>query len=289
MHTLDLRNQIYDPASHRLSAYFLKLFVHYGLGSFQYSLLDTESNKFIALTEFGISQHDADTPDLAVIDKIITQDENIRKKYPSVVIGIETPYQTLAPSAFFDRDHAGNFIDFNFRLPDEHVIRFDHIPEINAYNIYAPRKDIIEVFRGYFPEAVIVHHSTSLLRVYSYLHQVSPETNSFFVNVRKKYVDLVYFRDTNLQYFNSFAYQSKEDLLYFTLFAYEQLKLRPEMTALNITGLLENGSESISLLRQYFRTVNFCQRTGPMQYSTMFNPVPSHQYSSLFGLALCGS
>jgi hypothetical protein len=121
-------------------------------------------------------------------------------------------------------------------------------------------------------------------------HQkTNPEPAGLFLNLREQFIDLTSIEGGRLAYFNSFSCNSKEDMLYYTIYALEQLNLRPDNVRLNISGKIDHGSEPHRLLEQYFREVSFSGGLNLWGYSPLLVQLPAHRYQELYALGLCGS
>lgn len=289
MHTFQLRHHLHDPELDRLSAYFLKLFIQIGQNSIQYSLLDTEKNKFLSLHDVTLnSPLSADNyPD--ILNQYFTTVNIHEKKYPAVTIGIESPYQTLVPSPFFENDHLRKYISFHFTVPENFSMYADNLAALDAFNVYAIHPDITGAIRTYFPEAAIFNNQTALLSYFYQNFRLKSSATVVFLHVREKYIDLACFSEPGLRFFNSFPYQSKEDILYYTLNALEQISIRPDQASVAISGLMEQTAEAYHLLNRYIPGISFSERMISADYSAIFHSLPEHFYPSLFSLMLCGS
>jgi len=213
----------------------------------------------------------------------------VQKQYSAATIGVETPVHTLVPSAMFDRDHLKHYLRFHFRLPEERPLSCEHIPEVDAYNIHGIEPATLAVIRDFFPEATMVHAGTSLVRSCYQEYRLNQRPVCLFLHVREPDIDLCCIGENGLLFFNSFACHSKEDLLYFTLYAMDQLRLRVEDTTVNISGFMEKDTDAYALLSHYVPELSFTTRPGPAIYSPVLHSLPGHFYQPLFGLALCES
>jgi len=260
-----------------------------GEESFQYCILDTEKNTFIALADYRLPVA-PESPEIfyAQLGRLIAEEARLLKSYPSVVIGIDTPWHTLVPSALFETDQAGKYLGFNFRLPADCKVQSERIPEIDAFHIYGFHPGLMEIIRQYYRDAAIFHRSTALIKAI-YHHQANADPSGIFLNVRDQFIDIIKFGSNKPVFFNSFPCRSKEDVLYFTLYTIEQLKLRPDSVQLAVCGMMDAGSDLYLLLERYIRTVTFTGRINSLNYSPLLNQAPLHRYTELFALALCGS
>jgi hypothetical protein len=86
---------------------------------------------------------------------------------------------------------------------------------------------------------------------------------------------------------NSFKFTSKEDLLYYVLFSFEQLKLSPDSIDVTVFGTIEDTDESFDLMYEYIRNIKLGKRPHQFIFPTEFNPLADHKYFGLFTQILC--
>jgi len=285
-----LHDRYFDPEAGRISSYFCQLFILIGQQSLQYTILDTDKNMFIALADYQLPSAPK-TPEIfySQIRELISEDEILQKKYHSVVIGLDSATHTLVPSPLFDKEQVKKYLEFNLIIQDDCMISAELIEEIDAYNIYGYPPGLKEVIQKYFKESAVVHRSSAFLRAAYHHHKINPGLSDVFLQVREQYIDLVVFNDDKLVFFNAFPFRTKEDLLYFTLYTIEQLRLSPDSLQLILSGLIDAGSESFLLLEQYIRNISFAGYLSNFRFSALISQAPSHRHQELFALALCGS
>jgi len=63
-------------------------------------------------------------------------------------------------------------------------------------------------------------------------------------------------RDSKAIFYNSFSFQTKEDLLYYTLLCYNTLKLDPQVFPLTVAGLIEQDAPLYHVLYQFVKHVS---------------------------------
>ena len=85
-----------------------------------------------------------------------------------------------------------------------------------------------------------------------------------------------------LTFYNTFAYQTAEDFIYYLLFVFEQLKLNPETANVELLGELEKSSAVYQLLYKYIRNIKFGARPDAFDYSFKITSLPKQYYYSLF-------
>jgi len=102
-----------------------------------------------------------------------------------------------------------------------------------------------------------------------------------FVHVQGNQFEIVVVENKKLILYNSFEYQTKEDLVYYILFVAEQLKQNPEDFDLELYGEIEPYSEIYALIYKYVRNVYFGKRLEKHQYSHEMDGVNEHDFFAL--------
>ena len=93
----------------------------------------------------------------------------------------------------------------------------------------------------------------------------------------RDHFEIVVIENGQLMFYNSFVYQTKEDLIYFILFTVEQLKLDPETIPITLIGDLTKDDERYEIIYKYIRFVDFI---GPFHgYKFEEKQMPKTPYS----------
>jgi hypothetical protein len=286
-----LHDRCFDPVAERISAYFCQLFVLPGKNFIRYCLLDTDKNTFISLAAYKASSASEGHDNLMNnLDQLFREDETPFKKYPTVIIGLDTPWHTLVPASLFKEEEIQNILRFNFKsIPADAVMAFDEISEENTVNIFAFTRDQDEAIKRFFPGSARVHTVSTLLRSFSRQQRLEAGSASVFLNLRGNRAELACFEKGRLVFFNTFTVQGAEDILYFTLYAIGQAYLKADAVTLVVSGEIDPEDETCILLRKYLGKVHFAGRPATFNYSPLICQLPEHSYHDLFSLALCGS
>ncbi len=78
-----------------------------------------------------------------------------------------------------------------------------------------------------------------------------------FCTSQNQAFDMLVLTDQKLRFFNTFRFNTKEDFIYFLLFAMEQQHLNPERTPVQFSGAIEAGSEIHAICERYIRHIQF--------------------------------
>ncbi len=290
MDAFQLAARFDDPASVRLSAYFTQLLINIEPWGIQTCRLDTDRNTAVSLEAYVLSPTAKDPVKLADRLRAFCSDISpTGKNFPSVIVGIETPFHTLVPDSLYDSDQGRNYLGFNFELPDNMVYAADTLPEIGAQNIYALHTTVLEAIKSCLPGSLVVHSASAILRAFAQREGRDGNGLHFHIHQRGELADMALFADGRLRFFNTFPVSGKEDLLYFILYIIEQEGLSPEETTLQVSGQMLTDPETTGFLEEYLPAVQLQIDAGSVQFSPVFNPATLSAYRHLFSLALCGS
>jgi hypothetical protein len=280
----------FDPACGNISSYFCQLYLRVGKNEISYCILDTERSRFLALAAFQwIEPAREPVPVQAQLEYLLQQEEWLRKKFPAVIAGIDSPYHTLVPNPLFSSSRSQEYLDFNFRVPANYICLEDPVDEAGAFNVSSVPLPLKEMLADHFGKPAIVHASTAFLKAAWQHHKAGPPTAQLFLNLRNQEIDLVYYDQGKLHLFNSFQYGSKEEVLYYTLYFLEQAAVLPQQAQLNLCGMIGEETEVYQLLANYFGQITLAGRLPVFSYSPILDQLPEQQYQDLFALALCGS
>jgi hypothetical protein len=93
--------------------------------------------------------------------------------------------------------------------------------------------------------------------------------------------------ERKLQLLNSYNCKTDEDVLYFLVFAIEQMGLNPETVELHLSGMIERDSNLHILINKYVRNVRLMNRNDDFKYCYAFERIEGHQFFNLLNLNLC--
>ncbi|HUH28797.1 DUF3822 family protein, partial [Gelidibacter sp.] len=122
------------------------------------------------------------------------------------------------------------------------------------------------------------HASTILLEQILKKEEKSSD-DKIFINVEPFHFQMLVIKKGQFQLYNTFEYDTKEDFIYFILFAIEQLKLDTEKVIVKLMGHIVKDDELYQMLYTYIRYIEF---EGPSQkytYNNNFEAHPKHQHT----------
>lgn len=168
---------------------------------------------------------------------------------------VDNNSNTFVPAAVYQEKDKGKYIDFLGLADENTVVCADYVSQADAYNVYGIAKDDYETLRS---QKLKFYHAASIM-VASLINEnaeriVEPRV---YLNVKNQSFEMTVIKGDKLLFDNNFRFKTKEDFLYFLLFAMEQLHLDVETVAVYFLGMIEEDSKIVELVKRYVRDVRF--------------------------------
>lgn len=258
------------------------------MDGFSFALLNIREQKYIALEYYDLQNCSNYSEVAEQIDGIIAQQDLLQQDFFSVATSISNSLNTLTPKALYKEENGKEILGFNQALLQNENESNDWLASIQAYNSYIIPQELERCFNKHFPNHKWKHHSSVFIE--SLLHQFKlQEASKIYLSVQNNHFEIAVLEGRKLKFYNGYCYRSAEDLIYYLLFACEQLDLNPDQIPLVISGEIEEESEVYKFLYKYIRNISFIKRNPNYQYSFVLDEVKEHYYYKLLNLHLCAS
>ena len=251
-----------------------KLSIQFNLDGFSFCIINNTTKETSYFSEYIFKEKQL-TPEnlLKKIEEIFKTDIHLQKDFLSVLVIHQNNLFSLVPDPYFSEDILSEYLNFNIKTLATDFIAYDDIESINAKNVYVPYVNINNYLFQNFGAFEYKHHLTVLIE--KLISANNTADKKVFVNVSKENYDIVVLENKQLQFSNSFNFQTKEDFIYYILFTFEQLKLDVEKIAVFFTGNIEPESEIYKITYQYIRNVSFLESKNPI-----FNELDTSKHSN---------
>ena len=171
----------------------------------------------------------------------------------------------------------------SYLIGTEDITLVDPGPKIDAHLIYTIPSVISDIVFTFFPNAKQKAQQTILIEQFS---KFDNNNDHAYLYINNDILNLTAFKNSKLIFNNSFNIKTKEDLLYFTLFTFEQLKLDTETIDVKLYGNIIKGDKNYQLLYEYIRNIEFGSRPDHLNFSSEFNELQEHQFYALFSQSI---
>lgn len=240
--------------------------------AFDIAVLDTTSNRYLAL------QSDIPYP--------FSNSELSAHKYKSASCAIAHNKFSLIPNSIFEEGNKKSLFEFNHPVNEGEKIYSDNLHGIEARNLFTISKKLESEARENLTRSHAMHNSTAFIEGLL----VANKNNSgkkVFADFHSGYFEIIILEGRELLFSNAFCYKTPEEIAYFILFVYEQLRLNPETIELVLSGNIEKTNKEHALLFTYIRKVTFAALPENYKFSYKLEEIPSHKFFSLFNQYLC--
>jgi hypothetical protein len=187
-----------------------------------------------------INQSNSVFPDKININEILSELKNILNEFNllniiKVTLILNNKLSVLVPKDFFNEENCLDYLKFNSRLLKNDTASFDYIEEFEVHNVFITYGNVTNYLIEKFGSFEFFHYSTVLLKK---LYSDTPKDKiaRIYVNINKSYLNIIVFKGKELNYYNTFDYETKDDILYFVLFVIEQNKLINNETKMKLIG-----------------------------------------------------
>ena len=242
-----------------------------------FCLLDTTKLEYIFLKSIK-----ANNPEEMV--QLINNEEILKNNFFSSSVSYKNFPSTIIPNQLYDATKKEVYTDFV--IEESQKIKTDIIHNDDSTILYSVEENITNTLNQIQTE--IKEKNSSTVAISSILDQYSglKEKSCFLIKENNK-IEIIVIQDDQLILQNYFEVNSPTDVLYFTLFCFEQLKMDPNKNELYLIGNIEKGDETYSLLYDYIRNINFAKISGNLSFSKELQKITKHQYFTLFSQLLC--
>ncbi len=282
MHDLSLLDETLDiniTKSYHLS-------IQIDLNGFSFCLLDTIRNKYVALKHYSFDLLSEDPG--KNIRAVFEQDEFLKQEFKGSKMIFTTKKSTLIPQPLFNKENVTDYFSFNHSPNKNHYeIFFNRLKHAEAYVVFAMPAYLPSLIQDYIPSVKLFHQSVPLIENIYLNRRNRKDRVIVYMNISEKLFDIVVIDDKKLNLYNCFSFQDENDLLYFTLYVFEQQKLDPGNTEIILSGRITKTMKQFEILKKYIRHIRFDTPNRQFAYSYTFNEIPSHIYLNLLNLYPC--
>lgn len=244
---------------------------------FSFVVYDSRQRKYVALADVASS-----SPCEALLAELGRR-KWVLSAFRKVRVVADSPFRTLVPTALYDEGAKEKYLKFVYDLPANVVVGADRLRCADAVMVRATDKAVAERFAGFpfYGQAAVLVESLAV--------ECKNLTDAVrvFVDVKADSFDMIVFENGKLLFFNNFKYNTKEDFIYFVLFAMEQQNLNPETAPVFLTGMVDQDSDLLPLAERYIRDLRFVTRGDGPQCAYRLEEVPYHYHYTLYNILQC--
>lgn len=264
-----------------------QLTIRIALDGFSFVIYSPEKQRFVGIENYSFRLLDDEMQLSAMLDEIMMKQAWIAYPYQQVRVLIDNLRSVIVPNPLYEEKEKGSYLAFAQDFQDNSRIVTDPLKNADATLIYYLSNVLAAKIKDLWANAVIRHLSSAFIESTLVGNKNIQQEPIVFVHVRNQAFDMLVLADQKLMFYNTFRFNTKEDFIYFLLFAMEQQHLNPEKTTIQFSGAIEGGSEIYTICERYIRTIQFEKRNKSFDYSYILETMPWHQHSLLFNTSQC--
>ncbi|MCL6218566.1 DUF3822 family protein [Zunongwangia pacifica] len=254
----------------------MKLSIQVSLNGLSFCTLNTKSNTIVYYHKKSFEKELDPVNLLQKIEEEYNTQPQLKTPVNEVKLCFCNNLFTLVPKKWFKEEVAASYLKFNTKILKTDFVAVDEIEHKEMVNVYIPYTNIINYFFEKYGEFEYSHHLSVLLQ--KFLSFEDHKGIKVYAHNSHKRLDLFIIEEGKLLLCNSFNYFSKEDYLYYLLFAAEQLDLDPKKFKLHLSGEIHKEDDIYKLLQDYIQNIHFLSSETTHEIEKGWNINKSEEY-----------
>ena len=268
----------FSPARCR-EAYHLALYLQ--AQQLTAAVLEKDSLRYVAFEQYRWENY---TPQ--PIASCLSASKFLRQHFASCNVSFASRQFTLVPLAVLETEKTADYLWLNHEPADHLEVLTDRIFSLEAANIYAVDQTIKTQIEQQFANAQFLHHLTPLIE--SLLRATKQQQQSMLVaHVQENQFELLVLEGGILKFANTFQYQSLEDFLYYTLYTFEQLGIKPSESELKVLGHKPIIQPILEASKKYIAKVQPAEAVHGVSFAPALADLSQPAHTILFNQFLC--
>jgi hypothetical protein len=245
-----------------------------------------QHQKLLGLRHYNLE----DVGDRTVLDlmkDILENDAALNAPVGKVVMVYNYAESSLVPETRFHAEMNRPLLELIYGDAEKGLVLSEKIDLLDVYNVYRIPVEIHQLFQHKFSSSGYWHYYTLQLSVFD----VEKDSPSDMVRLRlifyaDKFI-IGAFRNGELLIFQTFAFQTPEDVSYYLLTLLDAHDTSPEDVILKISGLIDEDSILYAELLKYFQHLVWDGLPETIDPGGILKEYPRHYFSPLVRMALC--
>lgn len=244
---------------------------------FSYSFIDIKANQCVGLCSFP--QQDIVVEKIEKLKVILKDQPELTINFARAIVLFSNRECTLIPEEVYHKKDKEKYIELLFG--DDYTGKYYsmHLPNLGSYLVYKIPSSLENLFRDFIPGSIFYHSTGFILNSLSRisLNSKKPLVHAHF---SKNYFEMAMFSKGKLLFYNSFEFQTSEEIAYYILYALKQWKV--ETNEIMVSGLMHANSDEFFWLKKYIpKIIDFpkdellpypASLENPSNYINLFNP-----------------
>jgi len=259
-----------------------KLLIESELNQISYAIIDKKAKQCVGLCSVPIGSSLGRMERRAFYKEFLSVNHIINFPFSERQVLLSNRECVFIPEEVFNEEEMEMYISSSFGSDFAGKCYFMRMPELKNYLVFKVPEWLIKLYDEQLSGASIKHASAYLVES---VYRLSRQLNELVVHAHFKRAsfELVIVEKGKLLFYNSFTYQTSEDIAYFIMYALKQWGI--EDSKISISGLLDTTSDELHWLRKYLTNIiSFPDDAFSPYPASLENP---SSYINLLNPSLC--
>lgn len=254
------------------------LIIESEIDQFSYAILDKKANQCVGLSSFrldGVNRRED-------LKDILSTNEVLNFPFSNRTILLSNRECVFIPEEIFAEEKNDFYIKSSFDVNYEGSCFSQKLAQLTNYCVFKAPSWLLNLYNEHLSGASIVHSSAYLAEA---LYRLSLRTEGIMTHVhfKKTFFEMYIFDQGKMLFYNSFSYQTSEDIAYFIMYALTQWEVKDK--AISVSGVLDEESDELYWLRKYLQNITVFPKTELLSYPAAIERPTA--YLNLLNPSLC--
>jgi hypothetical protein len=259
---------------------YKKLSIQVSLKGLSFCCFDTLNNTVTSFNEVHFDTVNKASKIEDLFGDAFNKHPELKDSYDEILVIHNNNLSTFVPTALFDENFLGSYLQYNTKVFETDFFAFDEIPNHQMNAVYIPYVNINNFFIDQFG-SFDYKHATSILVSKLLIASKNRDEKKMFVHINSGHFEIIVLQNQKLLLFNSFDYNTPEDFLYYILFTAEQLNLNPENFPLELIGDIDTENDYFKIAYKYIRNVSLID-VEDLRWNNYFSEAENRNHFILF-------
>ncbi|SDM61151.1 Protein of unknown function [Daejeonella rubra] len=261
------------------------LLIHIGIETFQYAIIDKVRDELKALVEYELPEISNQGDLIEAIRSLSECSKEFKYPFNTIKISFDSYQYTFIPDELYQSGNDQEYAKF-LKTSQNTNILCNPIPAAKLKNIVGINSDLHLALNSIFHHPKIYGQASTYIQGIKKNYKQNTEP-SLFIDIHKKHIQIAYFKQSELSFYNMFDCINADELNYFVLNIIESLQLDIEQTSVILSGNVIKDDEYYQRIEKYFKDIKFADCSTIVNHPEMFIGVFSHTFFSLLTLDQC--
>ncbi len=259
---------------------YKKLSIQVSLAGLSFCCFDTLNDTILSLSEVTFDTFHKTTKIEDLFADAFNKHPELKDTYDEITVIHNNNLSTFVPTALFDENYLGSYLQYNTKVFETDFFAFDIISNYQMNAVYIPYVNINNFFIDQFGSFEYKHANSILVEKLLDVSKNNDE-KTMIVNFNFGHFEIIVVQNKKLLLFNSFEYQTPEDFIYYILFTAEQLNMNPEIFKLELLGTISEEDDFFAIAYKYIRNISLFDVSN-LKRKNSFTTAQNQQHFILF-------